>query len=164
MIKLILILSLFISCFAQAGVVWTPRPPEAYKFGQLYPDAQRLLYAFDYGHALVYERLLLNRGKIQDPEQFEKDLLRDIMAILKNPPSVKVDEEDIAPLYVHKFPKIITLFDWSHMLHQYVLDVLATSPDRGGGMVRRVNELYTHYNSLNRIAITLKSKSLKNGF
>jgi len=158
---IILTILLATSAIAHAGVVWNPRPPEAYKFGELYPEAQRLLFAFDYGHALVYERLLLNRGKIEDPEQFEKDLLRDIIAILRNPPSVKVDEDDIAPAYVYKFPKIITLFDWSHMLHQYVLDVLATSVDRGPGMVRRVNQLYSHYNSLPRIAITDKCKTMQ---
>ena len=126
--KTILLLSLclsFVSQISRAEVIWYPLPPEAYKFGDLYPEAQRLLFAFDYGHALVYERLLINRGQIADPEAFERELLQDILAILKNPPHVKVDEADIAPAYVYKFPKVVSLFDWSHMLHQFVLEILA---------------------------------------
>lgn len=155
------------ACFAllpslsRAEVVWYPSPLEAYKFGEMYPEAQRLLYAFDYGHALVYERLIVNRGKIDDPEKFEAELLRDILAILKNPPNVKVDEADIAPAYVYKFPKIVALFDWSHLLHQYVLDVLATSQNRGPQMVRRVNEIYAQYNAMPRLAITDTCKSMQ---
>lgn len=146
---------------SKAEVVWHPLPPEAYKFGELYPEAQKLLFAFDYGHALVYERLLNQRGKIEDPEAFEKNLIKDIIAILKKPPNTKVDESDIAPAYVYKFPKVVSLFDWSHMLHQFVLDVLATSNDRGPGMVRRVNEIYAQYNNVPRLAITDVCKTMQ---
>jgi hypothetical protein len=150
----------FSSTFSMAEVVWNPMPPEAFKFGEMYPEAQKLLYAFDYGHALVYERLILNRGKIKDPQAFEAELLKDILKILKNPPNIKVDEADIAPAYVYKFPKVVSLFDWSHMLHQLVLDVLATSPDRGPKMVNRVNEIYGQYVALPRLAITDVCKTM----
>jgi hypothetical protein len=151
---------LIISSFVKAETVWYPLPKEAYSFGKDYPEAQKLLYAFDYGHALVYERLLINKGKITDPELFEKELLKDIFKILKNPPDVKNDEGDIAPNYVYQFPLTITLFDWSHMLHQFVLDVLATSDDRGDGMKNRINELYTQYKANKPIAITEVCKSM----
>lgn len=145
---------------AQAEVVWYPLPPEAYQFGKKYPEAQRLLFAFDYGHALVYERLLLRKGQISDPEKFEKQILSEIMAILKNPPNTKVDEEDIAPTYVYTFPLTLNLFDWSHMLHQFVLDVLATSQDRGQGMVNRINEIFGQYQAAERVAITDVCKTM----
>lgn len=153
------LISLF-SVTASAGPVWYPMPPEAYKFGQRYPDAQRLLYAFDYGHALVYERLLQNRGKISDPKAFEKQILADVMAILKNPPNIKVDEEDIAPVYVYTFPLTVSLFDWSHMLHQFVLDVLATSSDRGKAMETRINQIFDQYNANGPLAITDQCKTM----
>ncbi len=156
---LIVLLSLF-SIDAAAAPVWLPKPPEAYKFGKKYPDAQRLLYAFDYGHALVYERLLHNRGKIEDPEAFEKELLDKILPILKNPPNFKVDEDEIAPAYVYTFPLTVTAFDWSHMLHQYVLDVLAVSSDRGRGMENRVNEIFTKYKAERNLAITDVCKTM----
>lgn len=164
LIRLMIGVALFIGSFefpsARAEVVWYPLPAEAYAFGTRYPEAQDLLFAFDYGHALVYERLLLQKGKIKDPEAFEKMLLADILAILKNPPHVKVDEEDIAPNYVFNFPLTINLFDWSHLLHQFVLDVLAVSEDRGAGMVKRVNEIFTKYNSVKHIAITDVCKTM----
>lgn len=148
------------SSLAWAGPVWYPQPPEAYKFGEKYPEAQRLLYAFDYGHALVYERLLHKRGKIENPEEFEKKILEEIMAILKNPPNIKVDEDEIAPVYVYKFPLTVSVFDWSHMLHQYVLDVLASSKDRGAGMKARVNEIFRDYNKNRQLAITDVCKTM----
>jgi hypothetical protein len=157
---MLLTFMLVFSSFAKAETVWYPLPKEAYSFGKDYPEAQKLLYAFDYGHALVYERLLINKGKITDPELFEKELLIDIFKILKNPPDVKNDEGDIAPNYVYQFPLTITLFDWSHMLHQFVLDVLATSDDRGDGMKNRINELYTQYKANKPIAITEVCKSM----
>lgn len=155
------IFCLLLSANAFAQVVWYPLPPEAYSLGKVYPEAQRLLYAFDYGHALVYEMLLQNRGKITDPEKFEKELLSKIMPILKNPPNIKVDESDIAPDYTYKFPVILSLFDWSHLLHQFVLDVLATSKDRGAGMQARVNELFEFYKASPHLAITDQCKTMQ---
>lgn len=136
-----------------AGVVWHPLPPEAYTFGNRYPEAQRLLFAFDYGHALVYEKLLENKGKIEDPEAFEKMLLNRIMIILKDPPRVKVEEEDIAPGYVFHYPLVVDIFDWSHLLHQFVLDVMA-SPLPRSEMKNRVEEIYAFYNSKKSIRLT----------
>src|SRR5688572_2167734 len=102
-----ILISVLVSTSAAAEVIWYPEPREAYQFGEHYPEAQRLLFAFDYGHALVYERLLFHRGQIKDPEAFERQLLNEILAILKNPPNVKVHESDIAPAYVYKFPRIV---------------------------------------------------------
>ncbi len=144
----------------KAETIWYPLPPEAYTFGKKYPEAQSLLFAFDYGHALVYERLLLNRGKITDPAAFEQGVLAEIMAILKNPPSVKVDEGDIAPHYVFTFPLMLNLFDWSHLLHQFVYDILANSKDRGAPMIARVNEIYAQYQGNKSVAITDACKSM----
>ena len=146
---------------AKAETVWYPLPKEAYTFGKKYPQAQSLLFAFDYGHALVYERLLLQRGHITDPAKFEKGLLDEIIGkILKNPPSTKVEEIDIAPEYVFTFPLTLSLFDWSHMLHQFVLDILATSPDRGQAMTDRVNEIYAQYKANTPLVITDVCKTM----
>ncbi len=143
-----------------AGPTWYPQPVEAYKFGEMYPKAQSLLFAFDYGHALVYERLIHNRGQITDPDAFEKQILSEVMEILKNPPTVKVDEDEIAPKYVFTFPLMVDVFDWSHLLHQYVLDVLATSKDRGPAMDKRIQEIFVQYKASNRIAITDVCKTM----
>lgn len=161
MMKLLSFLIAFaISAQSFAGPAWYPLPKEAYKFGEMYPEAQKLLYAFDYGHALVYERLLINRGKITDPEKFEKQIMSEILAILKNPPDIKVEESDIAPQYVFSFPLIVDLFDWSHLLHQFVLDVLAVSKDRDKKMIARVNEIYAQYQKNKPVLITDQCKTM----
>ncbi len=151
---------LFFSNAVFAGPTWYPQPVEAYKFGEMYPKAQGLLFAFDYGHALVYERLLHNRGQITNPQAFEKQILSEVMEILKNPPTTKADEDEIAPKYVYTFPMMVDVFDWSHLLHQYVLDVLASSKDRGPVMDARVQELFVQYNANKRIAITDVCKTM----
>ncbi len=159
-ISFLLAITATFSRSARAEVVWYPLPAEAYRFGEKYPEAQKLLFAFDYGHALVYERLLQNRGAITDPALFEKQLLQDIFRILKNPPNIKVDEADIAPKYVFTFPLTLSLFDWSHMLHQFVLDILATSNDRGDAMTRRVNEIFAQYQANTPVLITETCKTM----
>lgn len=156
----ILTLSLLTSLASWAGPTWYPQPVEAYKFGEYYPKEQQLLFAFDYGHALVYERLLFNRGQITNPREFEKQILSEVMQILKNPPNVKADEDDIAPKYVFTFPLMVDVFDWSHLLHQYVLDVLATAKDRGPAMHERIEELAAIYKKNDRIAITDVCKTM----
>lgn len=160
MILRIIIFAILFSLNLIAAPTWYPAPVEAYKFGKLYPKAQQLLFAFDYGHALVYERLLLNRGNITNPKEFEKKILDDVMQILKNPPNVKSEEDEIAPFYVFTFPLMVDTFDWSHMLHQFVLDILATSPDRAEGMKKRVNEIFLRYNSNKPLAITSVCKTM----
>jgi hypothetical protein len=148
----------------RAEVVWHPLPAEAYQFGRKYRDAQNLLFAFDYGHALVYERLLLNKGSISDPEKMEREIMGEIMKILKNPPTIKVDEGDIAPNYVYRFPLIINLFDWSHLLHQFVLDVLSQPGDRTTADEQRakarINELFVQYKGNAPVAITDVCKTM----
>ncbi|AUN97664.1 hypothetical protein C0V70_05950 [Bacteriovorax stolpii] len=108
----------------------------------------------------MYETLILKKGNIENPKELEKELLEKIFKILANPPFIKVDEADIAPNYVYKFPLIINLFDWSHMLHQFVLDVLATSEDRGPKMINRINEIYGKYKSNKPVLITDECKSM----
>lgn len=158
--SVVVLISSLISLTTLAAPTWYPLPAEAYKFGELYPKAQQLLFAFDYGHALVYERLLHNKGQITNSKEFEKKILSDVLQILKNPPNVKVDEDDIAPQYVYTFPLMVDAFDWSHLLHQFVLDVLATSKDRGNGMNNRVNELFRQYKANKPLAITDVCKTM----
>ena len=143
----------------RAEVIWYPLPAEAYAFGQRYPEAQRLLYGFDYGHALIYEGLYLNRGSIADPAKFEQALLKQILGILKNPPTIKPDETDIAPHYTYGFPLILDVFDWSHGLHQFVYDVLTTSRDRGTPMQERIAKIFSEYQA-SPLALTQVCKTM----
>lgn len=158
-------LFIFFFCFPtwlSAAVVWHPLPQEAYEFGKYYPEAQKLLFAFDYGHALIYEKLLKKKGEsLENPEAFEKELLTTILNILSNPehPKVKSEESDIAPNYVIHFPLAVDLFDWSHLLHQFVLDAMVTFPDPQE-MEKRVDDIFAIYKTQGSIAITDECKSM----
>jgi hypothetical protein len=157
--RLLAPLLLLASLNAKAEVAWEPLPPGAYSFGRYYPEAQHLLFAFDYGHALVYERLLSEKKPIQDPEKLERELLSRILEILKNPPTTKVDEGDIAPNYVFNFALSVNLFDWSHLLHQFIYDALVISTSEEEATTR-INNLMQTYKANRTVAITDSCKTM----
>lgn len=164
-IFLLLVFCLFFVEPAFASAAWNPLPPEKFQFGKMgkkYEEAQILLFAFDYGHALVYEKLLLRKGKpLENPKKFEKEILDAIQKILKKRSvRTKQDEADIAPNYVAQFSFAVSLFDLSHLLHQFVFDVLASSPDRGQKMIDRVNQIYADYRKYKTIVLADKCKSM----
>ena len=166
--KAIVILSLILFlpvCATFASPAWYPLPQEKFQFGKMgkkYEEAQILLFAFDYGHALVYEKLLLRKGKpLENPRELEKEILNEILKILeKRSTTTKLDEEDIAPNYVAQFSFAVSLFDLSHLLHQFVFDVLASSQDRGQKMIDRVNHIYADYRKYKSVILADKCKSM----
>src|SRR4051812_31361742 len=115
---------------AQASVAWYPRPKEMLSFYQRYPDVQRLLWAFDYGHGLLSERMLNFYPEIKsDPaaigravELIETKTFNEVVSILKNPPESKPEEEAISPLFARSFPWLMQIFEWNHKLHDLVYD------------------------------------------
>jgi hypothetical protein len=60
-----------------------------------YPSAARLFNAFDYGHAVLYERLYTERGKAA--EALEKEYRFLTTDLLIKPPRFAVVEEVISP-------------------------------------------------------------------
>lgn len=54
---------------------------------------------------------------------------------------------------------VLNLFDWSHLLHQFVLDVLATSKDREQA-IARINQLFETYKANKSVAITDVCKTM----
>src|SRR5690348_5234770 len=70
-------------------------------FRKHYPPADRLFNAFDYGHAILYERLLLDAGHATDAapalESREFDYIT--KQLLVHPPALPLEERAIAPRY-----------------------------------------------------------------
>ncbi len=155
-----LLLSFIFSISARAEVVWQPRPAYAFLLNETYPAAQRLLLGFDYGHALLYERLLLNRGKISDPEAFEKKLLAEILVVLKDPPHIKSDEEDLSPFYARTFALPAAIFDWSHLLHQYLWDSQVEARFDFARMKELGDARYAEYVAQKRLRVTDLCKTM----
>ncbi len=97
-------------------------PPGSFnwRFLSAYPEAARLFNGFDYGHAILYERLLSGTG-----DRLEEDFRYLTTDLLVRPPRLGVAEEAIAPHYARTAWRAMQIFDWAHLLHRQIYDVLS---------------------------------------
>jgi hypothetical protein len=94
-----------------------------WRFLKTYPEAARLFNAFDYGHAVLYERLYTEQGKAD--EALEKEYRFLTTDLLVRPPRFAVVEELISPAYSKIAWRAKLMFDWAHVLHRQLYDVYA---------------------------------------
>jgi hypothetical protein len=94
-----------------------------WRFLKTYPEAARLFHAFDYGHAVLYERLYTKRGTAD--EALEKEYRFLTTDLLVRPPRFAVVEELISPAYSKIAWRAKLMFDWAHVLHRQLYDVYA---------------------------------------
>jgi len=123
-----------------------------------YPEAARLFNAFDYGHAVLYERLYTKRGKAA-PE-LEKEYRYLTTDLLVRPPRFAVAEEVIMPAYAKLAWRAKMMFDWAHVLHRQVYDAYADdhlTPEQRDALIE---ELTDYYLSNRKYAFTDKPKSM----
>ena len=91
-------------------------------FRDSYPAADRLFNAFDYGHAILYEKLYTMPGApVSVLEQQEYDFIT--KKLLVNPPHVPLEESAIEVAYAKLAPEAKAMFDWAHLLHRQIYDV-----------------------------------------
>jgi hypothetical protein len=115
-----------------------------WQFLKRYNAAARLFNAFDYGHAVLYEKLLTNppdvRRKLEEEEfaYLTGDLLR-------RPPRFAVAEEVIEPTYAKLAWRAKQMFDWAHVLHRQIYDVYSDdrlSPAVRDSLIERLTDYY----------------------
>ncbi len=94
-----------------------------WQFLKTYPEAGRLFNAFDYGHAVLYERLYTERGK--PGPALEKEYRFLTTDLLLAPPRYAVVEEAVAPRYSKVAWRAKQAFDWAHTLHRQLYDIYA---------------------------------------
>jgi hypothetical protein len=94
-----------------------------WSFLDRYPEAARLFNAFDYGHAILYERLLTRPGNVA--ERLEKDYRYLTTDLLVRPPRFAVAEEVIEWRYAKRNWRAKMMFDWAHVLHRQIYDAYA---------------------------------------
>jgi hypothetical protein len=94
-----------------------------WKFLATYPAAARLFNAFDYGHAVLYERLYTSRGDAARP--LEKQYRYLTTDLLVRPPRFAVVEEAVSPAYAKAAWRAKQMFDWAHLLHRQIYDIYA---------------------------------------
>ena len=114
-----------------------------WQFLRTYPTAARLFNAFDYGHAVLYERLYDGRGDAADALEREYRYLT--TDLLVRPPRFAVVEEAVSPSYAKAAWRAKQMFDWAHLLHRQIFDIY--SDDRlvtatKDSLIERVTDYY----------------------
>ncbi|MEP6574275.1 MAG: hypothetical protein ABJD11_16355 [Gemmatimonadota bacterium] len=105
-----------------------------------YPEAARLFNAFDYGHAILYERLYSGNGGALD-----HDFTYLTTDLLVHPPRFAVAEEAVAPTYTRMAWRAKQMFDWAHLLHRQIYDVYADddiAPLAKDSLIERLTDYY----------------------
>lgn len=138
--------------YLQASHNWT--------FRNNYIGADRLFNAFDYGHAILYERLWTKPGAPAALlEEKEYDFLT--RQVLVKPPRVPLEEAAIEVRYAQLAPEAKVMFEWAHILHRQIYDVLADERLDEAGKDAEVARLLAYYKTRPDVAFSSKPKSMK---
>ena len=114
-----------------------------WRFLATYPAAARLFNAFDYGHAVLYERLYAGRGDAAEALEKEYEYLT--TDLLVRPPRFAVAEEAVSPSYAKAAWRAKQMFDWAHVLHRQIYDIYSDdrlAPAARDSLVERVTDYY----------------------
>ncbi|MEX2177802.1 MAG: nuclear transport factor 2 family protein [Gemmatimonadaceae bacterium] len=128
-------------------------------FRDRYQAADRMFNAFDFGHAILYERLWRNpAGAVPELEQTWYDKLT--REILVSPPRVPLEEAAIEIAYVKLAPEAKAMFEWAHILHRQLYDVLADERLTMEMKDTEIARLLAYYKTRPDLAFSSKPKSM----
>ena len=128
-------------------------------FRNTYPAADRLFNAFDYGHAILYERLYTRPH--DDPSALENDEYDFITKkLLVKPPRLPLEEAAIEVEYAKLVPEAKQMFDWAHVLHRQVYDVLADERVPEAQKDARIARVLAYYESRPDLAFSSVPKTM----
>lgn len=154
------------SSVSSASAQWTTVSEQYYLpashnwvFRKQHPVADRLFNAFDYGHAILYEVLWSRPGaaaSVLEVQQYDYITRR----LLVNPPKLPLEEAAIAPAYSRLVPEAKLMFEWAHVLHRQIYDVLADNRLDEAQRDREVARLVAYYRSRPDLAFSVKPKSM----
>ena len=133
--------------------------PHNWVFRNNYQSADRLFNAFDYGHAILYEKLwtMPNAPPAELEEKQYNFLTR---RVLVRPPRVPLEEGAIEIKYVQLAPEAKQMFEWAHILHRQIYDVLADERLDQMAKDREVQRLIDYYKTRRDIAFSSRPKSM----
>ncbi len=130
-----------------------------WQFLKHYPEGGRLFNAFDYGHAVLYEKLLVKPAELgRELEQRQFDYLT--TDLLVRPPRFAVAEEAIEPSYAKLAWRAKMMFDWAHVLHRQIYDIYADPRLARAEQDRLIERVTDYYLSNRRYAFTTVPKSM----
>jgi hypothetical protein len=155
--------------FAESDLTdnWFPLPSSNNFFLKNHEKYARLLWAFDYGHSLIYERLWKNtlagdydfsaiEGSTPDAEG---TILAKVLGILANPPKQSPSEETLSPNFNNDFSQLMDIFKWTHKLHWVVYDIISAEKevDAKKLLKQQIEEAFQRYPTL---TVSTKCKSM----
>jgi hypothetical protein len=129
-------------------------------FRRHFNAAERLFYAFDYGHAILYETLWT---RPEAPTSLLEDRIYDRLTrrVLVRPPHVPLEEAAIEVEYAKLVPEAKLMFDWAHVLHRQVYDVWADDRIPPEEKDAHIDEILRYYRSRPDIAFSTRPKSME---
>ena len=134
--------------------------PHNWEFRNKYAHADRLFNAFDYGHAILYEKLWTKPGAPASLlEEKEYDFLT--KRVLVDPPRVPLEEGAIEIRYAQLAPEAKVMFEWAHILHRQIYDVLGDESLSQARKDAEVARLVAYYKSRPGVAFSSLPKSMK---
>ncbi|HEX6372440.1 MAG TPA: hypothetical protein VF006_26200 [Longimicrobium sp.] len=129
-------------------------------FRRNYLGADRLFNAFDYGHAILYEKLYTRPGApAAELEEREYDFIT--RRLLVSPPRMPVEEGAIEVAYAKLAPEAKLMFEWAHILHRQMYDVLADERLSDAEKDAEVADLLAYYKSRPDLAFSSLPKSME---
>ena len=130
-----------------------------WEFRNNYQAADRLFNAFDYGHAILYELLWTKPGA---PPSILEEAQYDYLTkkVLVRPPRVPLEEAAIEVAYVKLAPEAKLMFEWAHILHRQMYDVLADQSLDDARRDAEVARLLAYYRTRPDLAFSSKPKSM----
>ncbi len=129
-------------------------------FRRNFNAAERMFYAFDYGHAILYETLWTRPNA---PESLLEEQIYDRLTrhILVRPPRLPLEEAAIEVEYAKLVPEAKVMFDWAHILHRQTYDVWADERIPLDEKDRHMAEILTYYRSRPDLAFSSRPKSME---
>ena len=131
-----------------------------WQFHARYPDAERLFYAFDYGHAILYETILSHPADARARLE-ERAFAYLVDTLLRHPPRLPLAEDAIEPGYAKLAPEAKAMFDWAHLLHRQIYDVWSDSRLADSAKDRVVAELVRYYRTRRDLALSTRPKGME---
>jgi hypothetical protein len=130
-----------------------------WEFRKRYAVADRLFNAFDYGHAILYEVLYAKpNASVARLEEKEYDFLT--QKVLPSPPRVPLEEAAVGTAYAKIAPEANAMFEWAHILHRQVYDVLASERLSQADKDAEIAQLLRYYKSRSYIAFSSQAKTM----
>jgi hypothetical protein len=130
-------------------------------FRDRYPRGERLLNAFDYGHAILYETLIREPTAVDAGRRLDRGIYDYVVGrVLRRPPDVSLEERAIGERYATLVPELLAMFEWAHTLHRQLYDVMADERLTPAERESQAERVLRYYRTRSDLALSTAPKSM----